>query len=60
LFGKVVECIWEEEWDKDLFCNAIGTNFFIIGLMVLIHENLKNRASLSSILKTLTSHSFNF
>jgi hypothetical protein len=37
LFGKVVECIWEEEWDKDLFCNAIGTNFFIIGLMVLIH-----------------------
>lgn len=25
---KIEEQIWEEEWDKDLFCNRLGMNIF--------------------------------
>ena len=60
LVGKVVQHILEEEWNKDLFCNAVGINIVITKLMALIHEDSKSRASLSSIVESLTSLSFNF
>jgi hypothetical protein len=52
--------ILEEEWDKDLFCNAIGINIVITKLMALTHEDPKSWASLSSIVESLTSLPFNF
>ena len=57
---KMAECIWKVEWNKDLFCNATIMSIFITKLAALTHEDPKNRASLSSILKTLTFHLFNF
>jgi tRNA nucleotidyltransferase (CCA-adding enzyme) len=60
LVGKIAQCTWKEEWDRDLFHNAFGMNIFTKKLRALTHEILKSRASLSSIIESLTSHPFNF
>jgi hypothetical protein len=60
LVGKVAKYIWEEEWDKDLFCNGPGMSIFYSKLRALIHKDPKTRPSLSSVFETLTSHPFNF
>jgi serine/threonine protein kinase len=58
LVGKKVQHIWNVEWDKDVFINGPGMNIFYTKLNALIYEDPKTRASLSSVLKTLTSHPF--
>jgi serine/threonine protein kinase len=36
--GKVAKCIWEEEWDKDLFCNGPSMNIFYTKLKPIIQD----------------------
>jgi hypothetical protein len=49
---KMVDCIWKEEWNKDLFCDGPSMNTLYSKLKALTHKDPKNRPSLSSILET--------
>jgi hypothetical protein len=53
--GKVVQLIWEDEWDKELFKSAVGANIFLYKLHQLQHKDPKKRPSLASILEIFTS-----
>lgn len=60
LVGKMVQRIFEEECDRDLFCDVIGMNIFVANLKAHMHEDPKDRASLLSIIGSLISLSYNF
>jgi hypothetical protein len=58
--GKVAQCIWHEERDKDLFKGPVGASIFLSKLNTLIHEDPKKRPSLVSVLEIFTSDPHNF
>jgi hypothetical protein len=58
--GKMAQCIWHEEFDKDLFTGGVGASIFLLKLHVLIHEDPIKRPLLASVPKIITSLFHNF
>jgi hypothetical protein len=51
----VALCIWDDEWDKDLFKTADGASIFLSKLNALTKEDPKKRPSIASVLDIFTS-----
>jgi hypothetical protein len=51
----MAQCIWHGEWDKDLSKEVVGMSIFLLKLNQLIHEDVKKRPLLASVLEIFVS-----